>query len=203
MADSIIKETFILTLTYEMSVDTETGEVLETRLVDRSVNKPESKPTKASSKRPKLEDSETEPKLYLEDNKFRLNSAAIKLMELEDEIDVKLDIKYDNSVPILGTDEAFGTKGGNKLTKTNTVAYRGGKNEELAKYGTEFTLIPLESKSGLFKLDSGKEVQPVVVDENISVGEEDVDLPFETDLTEIELDEDANIVEIDSNFFKL
>lgn len=203
MTDSIIKETFVLTLTYEMSVNTETGEVLETRLIDRNVNKPENKSAKTgSTKRSKLEDNDTEPKLYLEDNKFRLNSEAIRLMGLDDVSDVKLDIKYDDSVPVIGTDEAFGTKGGNKLTKTNTVAYRGVKNEELSKYGKEFILVPMENRAGLFILDSGNEVQKVVVDESISVDEDDLDLPFETDLTGI-VDEDANITEIDSNFFKL
>lgn len=205
MADTIIKETFILTLTYEMSVNTDTGEVLETRLIDRNVNKPETKSPKSTSKKTVVEDNE--PKLYLEDNKFRLNSAALDLMKISSETGVKLDIKYEDNggraIPILGTDEVFGTKGGNKLTKTSTVAFRGIKNEELSKYGNEFLLVPHKSKSGLFVLSSGKEVQEEIKDKTISVDEEDTDLPFDLDLATIAEDKDADITEIDSNFFNL
>lgn len=205
MADHIVKETFILTLTYEMTVNTDTGEVLETRLIDRNVNKPENKPSKSDSKKKVVED--TEPKLFLEDNKFRLNSAALKLMGIDTESGVKLDIKYEDnkgtSIPILGADEVFGTKGGNKLTKTGTVAFRGNKNEELSKYGREFSLIAYQTKPGLFILSSGEQVPIVQEDENISVDVEDTELPFDLDLAEITEDKDAEITEINSNFFNL
>ena len=207
MADHIVKETFILTLAYEMTVNTDTGEVLETRLIDRSVNKPESKSSKSASKKKVVEDEDTEPKLFLEDNKFRLNSAALTLMGIDIESGVKLDIKYEDnkgtSIPVLGTDEVFETKGGNKLTKAGTVAFRGNKNEELSKYGSEFTLVAYPAKPGLFILSSGNQVPSVQVDENISVDVEDTDLPFELDLAEIAGDKDAEITEIDSTFFNL
>ena len=203
MADSIIKEIFILTLTYEMSVNTDTGEVLETRLIDRSVNKSDLKPSKTSSK--KLAEDDPDAKLFLEDNKFRLNSAAISLMGIE--AGAKLDIKYEDdkgrSIPVLGTDEVFGTKGGNKLTKTGTVAFRGNRNEELSKYGKEFAIIAHSSKPGLFILSSGEPVQEIQVDENISLDVDDAEFQFDVDLSTIVDDKDANITEIDSNFFKI
>lgn len=201
MADSIVKETFTLTLTYEMSINTDTGELLETRLVNRSVDKPE-KPSKGSKKK-QAGDEDPSPKLYLEDSKFRLNSAALKLMEIDPESGVKLDVKYDNSIPTLGTDEAFGVKGGNKLTKAGTVICKGSKNEELSKYGNEFTLTSHPTKPGLFVLTGNLQPNPEVKDEIISVDEEDTDLPFDLDLAEIAGDKDASITEIDSNFFKL
>lgn len=205
MADHIVKETFILTLTYEMSVNTDTGELLETRLIDRSVDKTDLKPSKSASKKKVVED--TEPKLFLEDNKFRLNSAALNLMGIDIESGAKLDIKYEDnkgmSVPVLGTDEVFGTKGGNKLTKTGTVAFRGNKNEELSKYGKEFSLVAYPSKPGLFMLSSGIEVPAMQKDENISIDVDDTDLPFDLDLEAITEDKDANITEIDSTFFNL
>ena len=107
-----VKETFILSLTYEMSVDTETGEVLETKLIDRSVNKPV-KAMKVTANEAG-QDDDKEPKLYLEDNKCRLNSKAISLMGISpgDKLDIKYDDGKNGSVPIIGTDEAFGTKGG-------------------------------------------------------------------------------------------
>ena len=196
-----IKETFILSLTYEMSVDTETGEVLETKLIDRSVNKPV-KAMKATANEA-VQDDDKEPKLYLEDNKCRLNSKAISLMGISP--GAKLDITYDDgkngSVPIIGTDEAFGTKGGNKLTKSNTIACRGSKNEELSKYGKEFVLATHPSKAGLFVLTSEEvAVDQLVGDDNINI---DTPEGIDLDLEGLVDDKDANVSSIDTNFFKL
>lgn len=196
-----VKETFILSLTYEMSVDTETGEVLETKLIDRSVNKPV-KAMKATASEA-VQDNDKEPKLYLEDNKCRLNSKAISLMGISpgDKLDIKYDDGKNGSVPIIGTDEAFGTKGGNKLTKSNTIACRGSKNEELSKYGKEFVLAVHPSKAGLFVLTS----EEVAVDQLVGDDNVNIDTPEGIDLNLEGLvdDEDANVSSIDTNFFKL
>lgn len=193
-----IKETFILSLTYEMSVDTETGEVLETKLIDRSVNKP----VKATANEA-VQDDDKEPKLYLEDNKCRLNSKAVSLMGISpgDKLDIKYDDGKNGSVPIIGTDEAFGTKGGNKLTKSNTIACRGSKNEELSKYGKEFVLAVHPSKAGLFVLTS----EEVAVDQLVGDDNVNIDTPEGIDLNLEGLvdDKDANVSSIDTNFFKL
>ena len=196
-----IKETFILSLTYEMSVDTETGEVLETKLIDRSVNKPV-KAMKATASEA-VQDNDKEPKLYLEDNKCRLNSKAISLMGISpgDKLDIKYDEGKNGSVPVIGTDEAFATKGGNKLTKSNTIACRGSKNEELSKYGKEFVLAVHPSKAGLFVLTS----EEVAVDQLVGDDNVNIDTPEGIDLNLEGLvdDEDANVSSIDTNFFKL
>ena len=196
-----IKETFILSLTYEMSVDTETGEVLETKLIDRSVNKPV-KAMKATANEA-VRDDDKEPKLYLEDNKCRLNSKAVSLMGISpgDKLDIKYDDGKNGSVPIIGTDEAFGTKGGNKLTKSNTIACRGSKNEELSKYGREFVLATHPSKAGLFVLTSEEmAVDQLVGDDNVNIDTpEGIDLNLEGLVD----DKDANVSSIDTNFFKL
>ena len=196
-----IKETFILSLTYEMSVDTETGEVLETKLIDRSVNKPV-KAMKATASEA-VQDNDKEPKLYLEDNKCRLNSKAVSLMGISpgDKLDIKYDDGKNGSIPIIGTDEAFGTKGGNKLTKSNTIACRGSKNEELSKYGKEFVLAIHPSKAGLFVLTS----EEVAVDQLVGDDNVNIDTPEGIDLNLEGLvdDEDANVSSIDTNFFKL
>lgn len=196
-----VKETFILSLTYEMSVDTETGEVLETKLIDRSVNKPV-KAMKATASEA-VQDNDKEPKLYLEDNKCRLNSKAVSLMGISpgDKLDIKYDEGKNGSVPIIGTDEAFGTKGGNKLTKSNTIACRGSKNEELSKYGKEFVLAVHPSKAGLFILTS----EEVAVDQLVGDDNVNVDTPegIDLDLEGLVDDKDANVSSIDTNFFKL
>ena len=196
-----VKETFILSLTYEMSVDTENGEVLETKLIDRSVNKPV-KAMKATANEA-VQDDDKEPKLYLEDNKCRLNSKAVSLMGISpgDKLDIKYDDGKNGSVPIIGTDEAFGTKGGNKLTKSNTIACRGSKNEELSKYGKEFVLAIHPSKAGLFVLTS----EEVAVDQLVGDDNVNIDTPEGIDLNLEGLvdDKDANVSSIDTNFFKL
>lgn len=202
MADTIKKETFTVKLTYEMSVNTDTGEILETRLIDRSIDNSD---LKAAAKKKVVQDEDKEPKLILEDNKYRLNNAAVELMGLD--TDSKLNIRYEQGkggdVPVIGTSVAFGISSGNKLTKSNTVACRGHNREELVKYGEEFILVPHPSKPGLFILTS-ESVKPeqLIGDDNVSV-EGGEDLPFDLDVKELVDDEDANITEIDSNFFKL
>ena len=199
MADTIKKETFIVKLTYEMSVNTDTGEILETRLINRDIDNSDLKAIKPSAKKKVVEDKE--PKLILEDNKYRLNNAAVELMGLSP--DSKLSIKYTQGnkgdIPVICIDDH-----GNKITKSNTVACRGNKNAELAKYGEEFILVPHPSKPGLFMLTS-ESVKPeqLIGDDNVSVGGKDEDLHFDLDVKEFLDDEDANITEIDSNFFKL
>lgn len=203
--DNIITEEFTLTLQYAMKINTDTGELLETKLIKRSVDKSNFEVTTPKKKASKAKKEEsTTPQLILEDNKYCLNAAAVELMGVGP--DSKLDIKYEKGVPIIGTDEAFGTKGGNKLTKNNTVAYRGAKNEELAKYGTEFTISAHSSKEGLFVLSS--ENTPVQEelngDENVALEEGDEDpLPLDIDLAELVDEQDTNVTEIDASFFKL
>lgn len=197
MADTIKKETFTVKLTYEMSVNIDTGEILETRLIDRSINNSDLKAVKSSTKKKIVEDKE--PKLILEDNKYRLNNAAIELMKLSS--DSKLSIKYvqgnSGDVPVICIDDH-----GNKITKSNTVACRGNKNAELAKYGEEFILVPHPSKPGLFILTS-ESIKPeqLTGDDNVNI--EDEDSLFDLSLKDLAEDEDTNITEIDSSFFKL
>lgn len=192
---SIIEDTWTLHLKYNVKIDTDTGEVVSMEVIDRVLDRP------GSPKRSTPPDNEVDPKLYLEDNKFRLNSAAVSIMNLG--IDDKVDIKYENGLPVIGTDNSFGTKGGNKVTKSNTVAYRGKKNEELSKHGNEFTLVAHPSKEGLFVLTSDSvKVEALTGDENVRI-DEDEEVSFPTDMGDFIEDKDAEVTEIDSNFFKL
>lgn len=188
---NIVKHQF--TITYESSIDTDTGEILETKIVSKA-------DSKAVTKKAKVTDTETEPKLYLEDNKYKLNSAAAGLIGVSP--DDKLDIKYEETngkvLPVIGSDDAFGTHGGNRLTKSLTVAFRGNKNTELSKFGSEFAVAKHPNKDGLFILVSGND--PVEVpngNENIQIEEEDLSLEGLVD------DVDAQVGEIDANFFQL
>lgn len=191
-------------LKFELTIDTESGDFSVINIETGEIKSVTFKEAKKVTKKVKKEESSS-PKLVLEDNKYCLNSAAVELMGVTP--DNKLDIKYEKNgstmVPVIGTDEAFGTKGGNKLTKSNTVACRGSKNEELSKYGRVFSLTPHTTKEGLFVLtgDTTPAVTPVG-DENISISESDENLPLDVDFSSLIDDKDANVEEIDSSLFQ-
>lgn len=204
-----IIEEFTITLKYQVKVDTETGEMTTkcvSRKIDKNIEVVDAKPVKKTSKAKKGESSE--PTLTLEENKYCLNQAAADLMGVEP--DCKLDIKYEKrgkeTVPVIGTDTAFGTKQGNKLTKSLTVACRGSKNEELSKYGTEFILVPHETKDGIFVLQNEDAKLEQALDNTIEKPdgpEEEIDLPMDIDLQDLIDDKDATITEVSSSMFQL
>ena len=87
--------------------------------------------------------------------------------------------------PVIGKDETFGTKGGNKLTKNLSVMFRGKANERLASYGQKFTLSRMVGNDGLFVLIGDKEeTTDQIKDENIVIDMEDekIDLGISTGL---------------------
>lgn len=143
------------------------------------------------TKAEEAEDS-AEPQITLEANKYVLNKAAATLMGVEWEN--RLDIKYQPvekggmMFPIIGTDAAWKTKSGNKLTKSLTVSCRGNANELLSKYGDTFTVTPWKGHEGLFVMIGNKdrsEEEPTIKDDNISIKEDEnpvEDLPLDTEL---------------------
>lgn len=205
--DPIVEE-FTITLKYQVKVDTETGE-MTTKCISRKIDKSNFEVVEEKSKRKtskvKKEESSA-PLLTLKDNKYCLTQAAADLMGVEP--DCKLDIKYEKrgkeTVPVIGSDDVWGTKGGNKLTKSLTVACRGSKNEELSKFGQEFTLVPHEKKDGLFILQNG--TAKVEIDdevEDLQDLEETISLPVDVDLQDLIDDSDANVKEVSSSMFQL
>ncbi len=193
----MIKETFTVKLTYEMSVDSDTGNIIETKLISREIDNSDIKP-KTSKK--KIEDSDTEPKLYIENNKYRLNNAAIKLMNINsgDKLSITYEQGKNEVFPIIALSEVLGERDGNKLTKSNTVILKGAKYEALSKYGTEFTILTHPNKENVFILNSGKIPEVLEGDENI-YAEDDI---FDLDIKDM-VEDESDITEIDSNFFKL
>jgi hypothetical protein len=167
-----MKLSFLLTVDTENGsfdiVNQETGEV-------KSVEIPKAT-TKKTTTRKKKEDESSEPQLILEENKYKLNSAAIELMGVEPEAKLNIKMRKINKVmtPILGTDEAFNVKSGNRLTKSFTVACRGANNEALAAYGTVFTLEANPDGTGTFILHGDKAPETLLEDENL---QEEVTLP--------------------------
>lgn len=194
-------------LKFEFMYDTTTGEF---SVVDTSTGEVKSVAVKKTATRStKKKDENPNPQLTLEDNKYCLNTAAVELMGLtsDDKLDVKYEQRNGYRQPVIGTDNAFGTKGGNKLTKSNTVACRGSKNEELSKYGNVFEIKPHETKEGLFLLVGD---HPVLQEESSQQGDDNItsdideDLPVDVDLSGlIEEDEDTKTEGIDASFFQL
>jgi hypothetical protein len=165
-------QTFKVLFTYEQ--DDETGEV---KVVNREVvNDDLPKAKKTSSKTTKKADEDPEPKVTLEDNKYSLNTAALTLLgvEADDRIDIKFEKREKGRVPVIGNNVYFGTQGGNRLTKSGTVSYRGKNHDLLEEYGTVFTLKETD-KEGIFEMIGDKPIPEEKKDENIKIEDEEVE----------------------------
>lgn len=163
----ITKQRF--TITYEREVDTDTGEILKTVIVDTA----KGRPTKQSSTTT-IDDKDPNPKVILLDNKLQLNKAALKALNVD--AGDRIDIRYRDDNPLIGNSEFFNSSGC-KVTKSGTISFRGKKSEELAKYGDCFEMQPYDG--GVFLLKGNKEIEKPKGDENIQLPEEnntDLDL---------------------------
>lgn len=190
------KVKFQVTFEYEAAVDVETGELIDIKCLGKVEDKTpteikEKKEKKASTPRKSKKKAEesSEPQLTLEENKCSFNTAAVELLGIE--AGDKLAIEYEKSGnafrPILFRSE----KTGNKLTKSHTIACRGSKSEELAKFGTVFKITTHPSKPSTYLLLSDSMTEEV-----------EEELPIDVDLPElVDLDEDSEIQEISSDFF--
>ena len=92
------------------------------------------------------------------DNKLKLSKAAVDMLGAV--ANDKVTINYwtvDNELtfPVIGKAEAFtDSDGGNRLTRSNTISYRGQQRDILLEYGSLFTLESF--KDGIFKLNKVK-----------------------------------------------
>lgn len=184
-----------LDILFHYEVNEQTGEITyigkEEISVDTKATKSTTKTsTKASAAKV---DANPDPIITLDSNKLILTQGAVDLLQVcaDCRVDIKYKKKDKKAVPIIGTDAAFGTKSGNKLTKSNTVSYRGAANEKLSAYGTTFKLEPTEDK-GIYYLVGDK------IQEENSVPDEIIDIENELDiesLDNINIDEDDKDLE--------
>ena len=184
-----------LDILFHYDVNEQTGEITyigkEEISVDTKATKSATKTsTKASAAKV---DANPDPIITLDSNKLILTQGAVDLLQVcaDCRVDIKYKKKDKKAVPIIGTDAAFGTKSGNKLTKSNTVSYRGAANEKLSAYGTTFKLEPTEDK-GIYYLVGDK------IQEENSVPDEIIDIENELDiesLDNINIDEDDKDLE--------
>jgi hypothetical protein len=161
-------------VTVTFNFDTETSVVTDVKCsVDGMVKK-----TRATTKKSDVvEEMASESIITLEDNKLCFNNKAVSDMELvyEDRIVIKFEPEGPKKnkilVPTIGKDTSFDEPGaGNKLTKTNSIGYKGKQNAVLAEFGTEFTLEPF--KEGIWKLISKNGVERTL-QENIEIVEKE------------------------------
>lgn len=177
-------ETFQVLFTYEQ--DSETGDI---KCIDRQVVSLDKKDNTKKSTKKKNKNECSDPQIILEDNKYCLNSAAVELLNVEPEN--KLSIKYvkdgKSIVPSIELDE----KSGNRLTKSFTVSCRGKGHDELANYGTVFTIE--QNNLGVFLL-KGDKTPSIEIDNNVEITDLDIE-----DFTDDDNLEEISIFDFDLN----
>lgn len=120
----------------------------------------------------KLNYSTNDPIVSVSDNKLCLSQDAVNLMEAN--VGDRIAINYwtqdnETTFPVIGKAEVFSDKdGGNRLTKSNTVSFRGSQKDILLEYGKFFRLEPFNK---YFKMVAVSEVV-----ENNDFVEEEQDL---------------------------
>jgi hypothetical protein len=144
---------------------------------------------KTSSSTKKKTDTNPNPVVTLDSNKLILTQGAVDLLKVcpDCRVDIKYKKKDKKTIPVIGTDQAFGTKGGNKLTQSNTVSYRGSANDKLAAFGTIFELKPTEDEGIFFLIGNKEEIEPEAteVDDEFDIDSLD-DLDIEDDDTDLD-----------------
>lgn len=181
----------------------ETGEILtDTReLKDDSVKKPSTRKSSSKKKDSEVDDTNPNPLLILEENKYILNKAAVEALGVEpgDKVDIKQQKLNKKECLVIGAAETFGTQSGNKLTQKNAVSYRGKNNQNLAEHGNEFTFTPHPKIDGLFILTGNREpeIKEDVVPEAEDIASED---ELDDEIASL-IDGNADDTEISDNDF--
>lgn len=92
--------------------------------------------------------------IKVENNRLVLSSEAVKALNaiVGDRITINYwNIDKETTFPLIGKSKLFSDPtNGNKLTKSNTVSYRGTQNKILKEYGSLFKLVPFKT---YFKLE--------------------------------------------------
>lgn len=108
----------------------------------------------------------------LDDNKLVLSKSARLLLGAipNDRITVSYyTVSPEETFPVIGKSELFtDSNGGNRLTKSNTVLFRGTQREILLEYGKSFKLEPFKSYFKMVKLEEESD--------NDNLSDEELDL---------------------------
>lgn len=164
----------IIDLNIKIEYDPVKDEIINYTTTLNGVAEKKTSTTKKTTKKDKEESNESF--LVREENKLVLSSKLVE--ELGAEYEDRIAINYEKTsegitFPLIGLSISFGGKeSGNKLTKSNTVAYRGNSNTTLAEFGTRFSIEPY--KEGIFRLigdtKSEKMTTPEAVIKSVDMG---------------------------------
>ena len=180
-----------VTITFD--IETETGTVTN---VKTQVEGEVKRRTTTTRKKEVVKELEDTVSIVREEGKLVFNNRAMADLKIEagDRVVIKYE-KGDKSLfPVIGTDFAFNEEGsGNKMTKSQTISYKGNQNTVLAEFGDEFTVE--EYQDNIWKLVSlGEPKVAETIEEAIEISEK-VDPQLLTD--------DEEVYEIDELTFKL
>lgn len=125
------------------------------------------------------------PVMLVLDNKLKLSDSAINLLNAKANDRIAINywmVNNEETFPVIGKSEVFtDPDGGNRLTQTNTVSFRGKQRETLLMYGDQFKLE--EFKDGMFKLVSITSIN----DEEETIVEAEQELEIVQDVLEEEI----------------
>ena len=161
----------IRAVTVTFDVNDETGDVTN---VKTSVEGEVKKTRKTTSKKTLEDDNPGIPTITREDSKLTFNNKALEVLGVDagDRVLIKLEKKKNKFIPVIASSEVWDNPDqGNKLTKSNTVAFKGKQNDALAEFGSKFILT--EYKEGIFALESQDNDQKIdTIEEAIEAAEE-------------------------------
>ena len=180
-----------VTITFD--IETETGDVTN---VKTQVEGEVKKRTTTTRKKEVVKELEDTPIITREENRLVFNNRAMADMELDETCRVAIKYEKEGSklIPIIGTDLAFSEKGsGNKMTKSQTISYKGNQNVVLAEFGSEFTITTYQDE--IWKLT------PLGEPETVESVEESIKISSKVD--PILLIDDEDTYEINELTFKL
>lgn len=182
----------IKSFTFSFDFNTETETITNVKHISSTEKKKSTTKPASKTSLPNIDSSE--PLIIREDNRLVINNKTLELLGIDGEEDVRLSVGYAKEgkklIPVISVDEK-----GNKLSKNNTLPFRGKQNEVLEEFGTEFKVIVYEE--GQYKLIQNTEDDPSVelTDEVITELNEDKPFDLELDLL-TETDEIYNIDEM-------
>lgn len=137
------------------------------------------------------EDESLVPEINLAPNKLIFNNAALHTLGASpgDEITIQYVKAADKLIPVICKSALLNVKG-NKITKSNTVSFRGEANQVLSAYGNTFTL--LEQKEGFFYMvnpetDNQAEADMNESEINFDLGEAKTEDDFNIDFNSLKL----------------
>lgn len=154
-----------LDILFHYNVDEQTGEITYLGKEEVTVD------TKASSSKTTVKvDENPDPIITLDPGKLILTQGAVDMLKATTgcRIDIKYKKKGKTAVPVISA--TFSS--GNKLTKSNTISYRGSANERLAAYGSTFKLEPTEDEGVFYLVGDKNEEEQTIPDELVDIDKE-------------------------------